>query len=1125
MTRNSFLFWYITWLLGTIFPMWIAKIPGLIVCMVVAMVPCFAQLQSGPANLSPNFCGVKASFSPGHDSVVSGSFQVHFTSTSLHAISFSWFINGALASNNSDLQWANNIPGLYEFKLVASNGSCWDTAVCYYFYPGSYPGDRHNLRGYYGPPAIDDNATCLLSTSGGGYLMGGYVNSGSSYTTNADNGYLIKTDESGCIQWSRIIQSQGDGKIRTMTELQDQGFALLGYSDLSQYLLRLDARGNQLWAKNYSIQGMPFGFTRIRQSPDGGFVMAGPEYGLMGLTTGMVVLRTDGFGNIRWSRFYAKSSAMGTSYSPNDILLKGNDIYITGQVDQAEGTISHTIQQASGIILKINDATGQTLWTQKYEQQGVALYPTDLHWYGSRILMNAAGGNPGIENPNNIYSFLDTAGRMLQTYTLSTPSLKFYPGSQVIPQSNGDLYFLNAGFEILNQQPYIANHTLFIKIDSSGLVKWAKEYGHYSGGGIQYPALGPEGTFAGLGSELGTTIAFGSSNSYKFLFQKMDSTDRDLAGSTCNFSSIPVRVTPVTATPLTFSWTTDSVISIKHYDTLYVLRSAYPQVRYTCPREFIDSCAFMKLSGAASVCNLGQSYTYLVHRNYGCKEILQWSVSPGTIILEQSDTAITVKFPSFGNYTIAAILPYACSPVKDSVLVNASSSGGLLNLGPDTSLCPGQAITLHAGNRFLQYRWNDGSTDSTLRVNAAGLYWVSVVDSCNNVIADTVHIVTGHGVALNLASQQVICQGDSIRLAAPKGMIGYRWQPDYNIDNDTAQTVIIRPHRDTTYFLTVQGPAGCLSTDSIRVEVLATPSIYLGQDTSLCSGDSIMLHAGPGFSSYQWNNGLQSSDITVSRAGVYVVVATTTQGCRVADTLRVRSLFENPQVHLDQDSILCAGSERILDAGNFSSYLWNTGSFMQTLVVRDTGSYRVAVADQHHCTGYDSVHISSLRPPPARFLPADTAICIYSDLVITPLMTFEQYGWNDGQTTPAIRVSHPGTYWLDATDLNHCTGRDSIVISVRQCLSGFYAPDAFSPNADGRNDVFRPILLGRVESYEFNIYNRYGQLVFHSNQAGHGWDGNMGGKPAGAGAYVWKCTYQFQGDPTTTRQGTVLLLR
>jgi gliding motility-associated-like protein len=111
------------------------------------------------------------------------------------------------------------------------------------------------------------------------------------------------------------------------------------------------------------------------------------------------------------------------------------------------------------------------------------------------------------------------------------------------------------------------------------------------------------------------------------------------------------------------------------------------------------------------------------------------------------------------------------------------------------------------------------------------------------------------------------------------------------------------------------------------------------------------------------------------------------------------------------------------------------------------------------------------------------------------------------------------------SDKNNCTDRDTLVVTQKDCLEGLYVPSAFSPNGDGINEVFKPILLGDIQSFSFQIFNRWGQLVFKTSQPGAGWDGRVGANKQDNNMFVWSCIYQLYGQPVQKRRGTVMLVR
>jgi gliding motility-associated-like protein len=145
-------------------------------------------------------------------------------------------------------------------------------------------------------------------------------------------------------------------------------------------------------------------------------------------------------------------------------------------------------------------------------------------------------------------------------------------------------------------------------------------------------------------------------------------------------------------------------------------------------------------------------------------------------------------------------------------------------------------------------------------------------------------------------------------------------------------------------------------------------------------------------------------------------------------------------------------------------------------------------------------------------------------------------GARDYQWQPALYLSDPAVndpvaslssdmwYYLTGTTAQGCIGHDSISIKVYNGPE-VYVPTAFTPNGDKLNDNFAPIIPGVKRLLGFSIYNRWGQLVFHTNTIGQGWNGMLNGKAVPAGLYVWKLNAVDYHDKIWSKNGSVTLIR
>jgi len=166
-------------------------------------------------------------------------------------------------------------------------------------------------------------------------------------------------------------------------------------------------------------------------------------------------------------------------------------------------------------------------------------------------------------------------------------------------------------------------------------------------------------------------------------------------------------------------------------------------------------------------------------------------------------------------------------------------------------------------------------------------------------------------------------------------------------------------------------------------------------------------------------------------------------------------------------------------------------------------------------------------------LTASQNVNLGNDTLITPpdqhielgpsVGFFEQYEWNTGETTRSISITEPGRYWLSATDQNGCTSVDTI--KVMNSLAFVVFPNAFKPDTYGANDVFRPA-TSNVSKFNMSVYNRWGQLLFETNDFIAGWNGIFKGEKCPADLYFYIADYEFQDDPKTrTSRGSFTLIR
>lgn len=413
---------------------------------------------------------------------------------------------------------------------------------------------------------------------------------------------------------------------------------------------------------------------------------------------------------------------------------------------------------------------------------------------------------------------------------------------------------------------------------------------------------------------------------------------------------------------------------------------------------------------------------------------------------------------------------------------------------------------------------NDSSVAITFKKQWQGYLYASLSSCVDLKDSIRLNVLISPG-KIALGADTAICKSDSLVLRAGAGFKNYQWQ---NGSGDSVFTV----KQAGLYFVKATNYCGDPFSDAITVTINEPDIINLGRDTVICSNQPLTLDAGAGFSSYQWNNGETGQHIQADQDRKYSVSAANALGCISKDTIRIRDVYPAPIVALPKKTILCLHQDDTLYAGSgFSSYLWQDSSTGSSMIIQTPGKYKVAVSNPYGCVSSDSVTIIKIAQAPAGFLPADTTICATDQFTIQPLKLFNEYLWSTGASANNITVQTPGIYRLQVKDNDQCVGQDSMSIIAKDCSTRFFVPNTFTPNNDGINDSFKPLISGRISDYEFTVYNIYGQIVFNSRRINYGWNGMYRNLPQNAGTYVWICRYKAANEAAQLTKGSVLLMR
>jgi gliding motility-associated-like protein len=296
-----------------------------------------------------------------------------------------------------------------------------------------------------------------------------------------------------------------------------------------------------------------------------------------------------------------------------------------------------------------------------------------------------------------------------------------------------------------------------------------------------------------------------------------------------------------------------------------------------------------------------------------------------------------------------------------------------------------------------------------------------------------------------------------------------------------------------------------------------------------------------------WGNGdssLQQNPVyAYPLAGSYSITlqAITANGCTASSTQPI-TIAEQPIADFAITES-CLGKAILLSNNSTgSSYIWQSSDGQTSNAVvpgftyNTQGNYnlKLMVTGSFGCT--DSSEVNFWVRPVAITATASDSIAIINQPVRLTATGAATYNWlpanlfvNNSGSSPIFMATNAGVYPITVTGITAqgCTGTAAIVMKVYAVPAGILLPNAFSPNGDGINEVLRPICTGLQRLNYFQVYNRYGQLLYQQQQCGTaaGWDGTVKGKKQNPGAFV----YLWQGvdfnGRTVSGKGSVVLVR
>jgi len=468
-----------------------------------------------------------------------------------------------------------------------------------------------------------------------------------------------------------------------------------------------------------------------------------------------------------------------------------------------------------------------------------------------------------------------------------------------------------------------------------------------------------------------------------------------------------------------------------------------------------------------------------------------------------------------GSYWVTITDENGCT-ASDTLIVDLSPAV-VVSLGGDTTVCAGDNFILDPGN-FTSYLWQDGSVEPYYPILYAGVYWVSVTDELGCIGADTINIDLNPSPQVSLGNDTVICTGTTITLDPGSQYSSYLWQDNSSLPIYTVNTT-------GYYTLTVTNLYDCSAIDEVFIEV-TSPDIDLGADTSICSGDTFVLDPGQGYESYVWQDFSTEPYFDVLTSDLYSVIVTDQYNCSSTDEVLV-DVIPVPYSDLEDTLALCEGDYVVIELpdGPFD-YYWNGEPGGPTLEVNFGGVYTYKISNE--CGSVSNNVYVAEYPVPDVNLGNNQVLQVGETIELDAGQGFDSYLWQDGSgerfyivTTSNADPDNP-YYYVEVTD-GPCKNSDTTKIVLLKVK----IPNVFTPNGDSHNDTFTPMddNWSGINKHHIEIFNRWGEKVWKSDNFEAGWDGKRNGRYVAEGTYFWILDIYYGENNITQRlKGTVTVL-
>lgn len=519
----------------------------------------------------------------------------------------------------------------------------------------------------------------------------------------------------------------------------------------------------------------------------------------------------------------------------------------------------------------------------------------------------------------------------------------------------------------------------------------------------------------------------------------------------------------------------------------------------------LSSVAAEALIDAPDVVCPGTEFS-LINLSEGADTYL-WDLGDETT---STEAELTHSYDEPGSYDITLYASHAIGCLEpDSTVLNITIEPmPNLSLEEPPLICPGEALALTASGAD-SYVWEPAAGLSDANVfnpvftnDVTTSYFVTGTNICGSDTA-SIEVQVGN-LDVTISEDQEVCPGESVQLSASGGL-SYSWTPPTGLSDPDIANPTSAPDNDITYAVSITTADDCGANLTTEINVLPPPPELEGNtDYVSCNGDPVLLSVSGGVD-YEWepSNGLSSATTSSpwsSPVGDITYTVTSENSCG-SDAMDITVRVNAVNVYITVDSTVCYNTPFTIRASGANNYIWQPKELVTDRLAQET-LVKILEPSIISVTGFDTLGCFSTEAVLVNLFPREILragndrIITYGDEVQIESFSIFPIAWDDSPHLSCINCNHPVANPLETTLFYAtivtpygCDEVDSVKISVHGDL---YVPNAFTPNGDGLNDFFKASGIDIVE-FKMEIFDRWGQRVFVTEDFTKGWNGSLNG--------------------------------